>query len=59
MKLLLADENFPFPSFKFLADKGYDIKHIIIDNQAVSDESVVDLAIAENRIILTFDSDFG
>ncbi|MEO0733836.1 MAG: DUF5615 family PIN-like protein, partial [Bacteroidota bacterium] len=59
MELLLADENFPFPSYRFLKEEGYDIKHIILEDPSIADESVIRLAIAEQRLILTFDSDFG
>ncbi len=56
---LLADENFPFPSVTFLAGKGYDIKAIAMENQSISDQAVLAIAISELRIILTFDKDFG
>jgi predicted nuclease of predicted toxin-antitoxin system len=55
----LADENFPLPSFHILQSKGFDIKHIGIDNPSVEDQNVIAVAIDQNRIILTFDSDFG
>ncbi len=55
----LADENFPFPSFYLLQSKGFDIKHIGIHNPSVEDQNVIEGAIEQNRIILTFDSDFG
>ena len=55
----LADENFPFPSFNLLQSQGFDIKHIGIDNPSVEDHGVIGVAIEQNRIILTFDSDFG
>ena len=55
----LADENFPFPAFRILELKGFDIKHIGLENPSVEDVSVIQIALAENRIILTFDSDFG
>ncbi len=55
----LADENFPFPAFRVLELKEFDIKHIGIENPSVEDVSVIQTSLAENRIILTFDSDFG
>lgn len=55
----LADENFPLASFNLLRLRGLDIKHIGIDWPSVLDVNVIALAAAQNRIILTFDSDFG
>jgi len=59
MTLLLADENFPVPSFNILVNKGYDIKHVIVDDASISDVEVMKIAIEEDRVIITFDSDFG
>lgn len=56
---LLANENFPLKSMYFLAEKGYDIIHIGLEFPSVSDEEVIEIAIKQNRIILTFDSDYG
>ena len=55
----LADENFPFPAFRRLELEGFDIKHIGIENPSTEDHSIIETALAQNRIILTFDSDFG
>ncbi len=57
--LLLADENFPYSSFKYLMEQGYDIKHIGASNVGITDEEVIQLSIDEGRIVTTFDSDFG
>ena len=60
MNLLLADENFPKTSYLFLREQGHDIKHIVDEGLAsILDERVLELAITERRIIITFDSDFG
>jgi len=56
---LLANENIPLLSSEYLDQQGYDIKHIGIVNPSISDEDVMNLAILENRVILTFDSDYG
>ncbi len=56
--LLLADENFPYSSYKYLKSKGYDIIHISDVNTGIKDREVVRLSISEERIITTFDSDF-
>lgn len=56
---LLANENFPITSYKILLAAGYDIEHIGGTNPSVCDEQVMQKAIQEDRIILTFDSDYG
>ena len=56
---LLANENFPLDSVKYLSSKGFDIKSIGIDHMGISDKEVMNIAINENRLILTFDRDYG
>ena len=55
----IADENFPFASYKLLKQEGWDIIHIAEENASVSDTEVIQIANTQQRIILTFDSDFG
>jgi predicted nuclease of predicted toxin-antitoxin system len=55
----LADENFPITAFRLLREFGHDIKHVAFEMPSVADTDVMDLAIAEDRIILTFDGDYG
>ncbi|WP_420147752.1 DUF5615 family PIN-like protein [Spirosoma sp.] len=55
----LADENFPITAFRILLETGYDIKHVAFEMPSVKDTDVTDFAITENRIILTFDGDYG
>lgn len=55
----LADENFPITAFRILQESGYDIKHVAFDMPSITDREVTDFAIQEERIILTFDSDYG
>lgn len=55
----LANENFPIASFKVLNNIGWDIEHIGNTNNGISDNEVMSIAINENRIIITFDSDYG
>ncbi len=55
----LANENFPIPSVKLLREAGYDVKSIAQDFQGISDPEVIQIAQKENRIILTFDKDYG
>jgi len=56
---ILANENFPKTSVLYLQSKGYDVKSIGNDFSGITDEEVMEIAIAENRLILTFDSDYG
>ncbi|HAO49194.1 MAG TPA: hypothetical protein DCR35_07775 [Runella sp.] len=55
----LADENFPFASYKLLKNEEWNIKHISEENASISDDQVIQMANTEQRIILTLDSDFG
>ena len=59
MRLLLADEHFPFPSVKELHSAGHDVYAIAESDFSISDEKVIAKAITEDRSILTFDKDFG
>lgn len=55
----LANENFPRASFRILRAEGLDIEHIGETNPSVSDEEVMKMALQEERIIITFDNDYG
>ena len=55
----LANENFPFPGIKLLRNKGFNVKSIAEEHFGISDKSVIEIAQNENRIILTFDKDYG
>jgi predicted nuclease of predicted toxin-antitoxin system len=55
----LANENFPGPSIALLQDHGIDILSIAKQFQGISDQQVMRIAIKEERIILTHDSDYG
>lgn len=56
---LLANENFPLKSILYLRSKGFDIASIGIDNPSIKDHEVMTIAIEEERIIVTFDRDYG
>lgn len=56
---LLANENFPLTSVKILEKLGYDIKYIGIDNPGIPDTRVLNIAVSEQRTILTLDRDYG
>ena len=57
--LWLADENFPMPAFRILVNAGWNIKHVGIEQGGLPDIAVMQLAIDEDRILLTFDGDHG
>ena len=56
---LLANENFPYASIYYLREKGYDVLSIGIDNPSILDSEIMNIAINEERTILTFDRDYG
>jgi len=56
---LLADENIPRTVIIALREKGYNIASVWELRPGMSDEEVVELAMKESRIIITFDKDFG
>ncbi len=52
-------KNVPRTVIIALREKGYDIASVWEFKPGMSDEEVVELAIKESRIIITFDKDFG
>lgn len=59
MLRFLADENFPGDAIKVLSEKGYNIKWIGNFAAGSSDEEVLEIAMEEERTLITFDKDFG
>lgn len=55
----LADENFPGNAVLALQQQGHEVLWIRIDAPGSSDQEILARAQAEERIILTFDKDFG
>jgi len=55
----LANENVPVPTIRYLRTKGYDVVAIIEDSPGIKDYEVLARAVNEQRIILTFDRDYG
>src|SRR5688572_10218330 len=55
----LADENFPNTALKRLQEVGIDIISIPSELKRSSDRAVLDLATSDQRIVVTFDKDFG
>jgi len=56
---LLANENFPLTSVKILENAGYDIIYAGWDFKGILDNEVINIAIKEERTIITFDRDYG
>jgi predicted nuclease of predicted toxin-antitoxin system len=59
MSLFIADEQIPMPAIDLLRLAGHDVLSISEQFAALDDAEIVHLALAENRIIITCDSDFG
>ena len=55
----LANENIPFSSVSYLKSKDLDVTSIGVDYPGIADKEVMELAISENRTIVTYDSDYG
>lgn len=55
----LADENFPGAAVLALREAGQDVVWILTEARGSPDEDVLKRAIVENRILITFDKDFG
>lgn len=56
---LLADENIPLDTVRALRSAGHDVFSATETESGATDLSLVDRAVAEERLILTFDRDFG
>lgn len=55
----LANENFPRRIVGWLQAQGHDVTHAAIELIGASDEELLEIARTEDRILLTFDRDFG
>jgi predicted nuclease of predicted toxin-antitoxin system len=55
----LANENFPLDAVEALRRDGHDVAWVRSDNPGASDVEVLKRAVAEGRILVTFDKDFG
>lgn len=55
----LANENVPLASVNLLRQAGYEIAAIIQDSPGAKDLDVLTRAANEQRIVLTFDRDYG
>jgi predicted nuclease of predicted toxin-antitoxin system len=55
----LANENIPYDAILALRDKGHDVLWIRVEAPGTNDADVLKRAINEERILVTFDKDFG
>lgn len=55
----LANENFPGDAVSALRTRGHDVAWILADSPGISDSEVLARAQADDRVLLTFDKDFG
>jgi predicted nuclease of predicted toxin-antitoxin system len=55
----LADENYPFDAVRHLREAGHDVAAIVRDLSRASDEEILERAVREGRVVLTFDRDYG
>lgn len=56
---LLANENIPFDAVKALRESGYDVLWVRQDAPGSTDAEVLETAQEQDRILITFDKDFG
>lgn len=56
---ILADENFPCEAVELLRIAGHDVLWVRTECPGVTDADVLRIAVAENRVLFTFDKDFG
>ncbi|HWB84629.1 MAG TPA: DUF5615 family PIN-like protein [Bryobacteraceae bacterium] len=55
---LLADENFPRPTITALRQAGNDVLWARTDLPGTGDSTLLEIAEAEGRVLLTLDKDF-
>ncbi len=55
----IADENFPLASIRILSEAGHDVVAMALESPGVPDETVLERAVQEKRILLTFDGGYG
>jgi predicted nuclease of predicted toxin-antitoxin system len=56
---ILADENFPGPVLRALRERGHDVESVKETMRGASDRDVLARAQREERLVVTFDKDFG
>lgn len=55
----LADENIPALTVRLLSQHGIEIVELTKFGKGLEDENVLELAFAQDRVLITFDKDFG
>ncbi len=55
----IADENFPLPSVRILSAARHDVVAVAQASPGIADETVLERAVREARVLLTFDRDYG
>jgi predicted nuclease of predicted toxin-antitoxin system len=55
----LANENVPGDAVTSLRQAGHDVAWVRMDAPGSSDKDVLERAVEESRVLLTFDKDFG
>lgn len=55
----LANENFPLDAVEALRRSGHDVGWVRTDAPGSTDTQVLERAVAEERVLLTFDKDFA
>ena len=56
---LLATENIQLTSVKYLISVGIDVAWIGHNHSGISDKEVMEIAISQGRLIITFDRDYS
>ena len=55
----MADENFPRPALAALRHAGWEVFSVAVECPGISDEEVAAHCSESQRVLLTFDKDFG
>ena len=55
----LANEKFPLDAVETLRRSGHDVAWVRADAPGITDRQVLERAMAEDRVLLTFDKDFA
>jgi predicted nuclease of predicted toxin-antitoxin system len=56
---ILANENVPGDAVSALRSAGHDVSWARTDAPGSTDSAILELAVRESRVLLTFDKDFG
>ncbi len=59
MMRFLANENVPLASVRWLRDEGHDVVAIVEESPGAKDHDILARAATEQRILITFDRDYG